>query len=91
MNGGFFFMGTRKSTTSRKATGKGSASSSRRAGKTIRAAIDGFLLDRESRNFSPKTLLQHRTSLAHLANFLLFTYVLLSSASVLATCCLVNE
>jgi integrase/recombinase XerD len=42
----------------------------RRAGKTLRAAIDDFLLDRESRNFSPKTLMQHRTSLAHLANFL---------------------
>jgi hypothetical protein len=38
-----FFMGTRKSAASRKATGKGSASSSRRAGKTIRAAIDDFL------------------------------------------------
>jgi site-specific recombinase XerD len=69
VNGGFFFMGTRKSTTSRTAT-KGSASLPRRAAKTIRAAIDDFLLDRESRNFSPKTLLQHKTSLAHLANFL---------------------
>lgn len=58
---------------SRKAAGKCSASSSsvqRRAGKTIHAFIDDFLLDRESRNFSAKTLLQHRTSLAHLAKFL---------------------
>ncbi len=64
-------MGTRKSKPSRKATVKGSVSTpSRYAGKTIRAAADDFLLDRESRNFSPKTLLQHRTSLAHLVNFL---------------------
>jgi integrase/recombinase XerD len=62
---------TRKSKTSHKATGKGSTSTrSRYAGKTIRAAIDDFLLDRESRNLSPKTLVQHRTSLAHLAKFL---------------------
>src|SRR5258708_25759869 len=65
-------MGTRTSQTSRKAAGKRSTSrgSPRYAGKTVRAAIDDFLLDRESRNFSPKTLVQHRTSLAHLANFL---------------------
>src|SRR5258708_10808311 len=65
-------MATRKSNTSRKATAKGSTSQTypRRAGKTIRAAIDDFLLDRESRNFSTKTLVQHRTSLAHLVNFL---------------------
>src|SRR5579864_5050729 len=71
-NRGFFFMGTRKEQTSRKATGKGSntSSASRRAGKTIRAAIDDFLLDRESRNLSQKTLKQHRTSLAHFVNFL---------------------
>jgi hypothetical protein len=42
----------------------------RRAGKTVRAASDDFPLDRESRNFGPKTLVQHRTALAHLANFL---------------------
>ena len=65
-------MGTRNAKTSYKATGKRSTSqtSSRLAGKTIRAAIDDFLLDRESRNFSHKTLEQHRTSLKHLANFL---------------------
>jgi len=65
-------MATRKSNSSRKATSKRSTSQTfpRRASKTIRAAIDDFLLDRESRNFSPKTLVQHRTSLAHLANFL---------------------
>jgi integrase/recombinase XerD len=65
-------MATRKSNPSRKATSKRSTSQTfpRRASKTIRAAIDDFLLDRESRNFSPKTLVQHRTSLAHLANFL---------------------
>ena len=65
-------MGTRTSQTSRKATAKRSTSRAfpRYAGKTVRAAIDDFLLDRESRNFSPKTLVQHRTSLAHLANFL---------------------
>jgi integrase/recombinase XerD len=65
-------MATRKSNTSRKAAVKRSTSQAypRRAGKSIRAAIDDFLLDRESRNFSPKTLVQHRTSLAHLANFL---------------------
>src|SRR5947209_712400 len=64
-------MGTGKSKPSRKAAAKSSSStSSRYASKTIRAAADDFLLDRESRNFSPKTLLQHRTSLAHLANFL---------------------
>src|SRR5436190_4521168 len=65
-------MPTRKSSSSQKATGKGSSSQSlsRRAGKTIRVAIDEFLLDRESRNLSGRTLFQHRTSLAHLANFL---------------------
>ena len=71
-------MGTRTShashasQTSRKATAKRSTSQAfpGRAGKTLRAAIDDFLLDRESRNFGPKTLVQHRTSLAHLANFL---------------------
>src|SRR5215470_9819020 len=65
-------MGTHTSRTSRKATAKRSTSRAfpRYAGKTVRAAIDDFLLDRESRNFSPKTLVQHRTSLAHLANFL---------------------
>src|SRR2546421_2266019 len=65
-------MTTRKSKSSQKATGKGSSSQSlsRRAGKTIRAAIDDFLLDRESRNLSEKTLKQHRTSLAHLVDFL---------------------
>ncbi len=64
-------MGTRNSKTSQKATGRRSTSQTfpRRASKTIRAAIDDFLLDSESRNFSPKTLVQHRTSLAHLANF----------------------
>ncbi len=62
---------------SSKATGKGSkntkaasSAASRRAGKTIRAAIDDFLLDRESRNLSERTLFQHRTSLAHFVNFL---------------------
>jgi site-specific recombinase XerD len=65
-------MATRKSHTSRKAATSRSTSQvyPRRAGKTLRAAIDDFLLDRESRNFSSKTLVQHRTSLAHLANFL---------------------
>jgi integrase/recombinase XerD len=65
-------MGNRNSKTSHKATGKRSNLQifPRRASKTLRAAIDDFLLDRESRNFSPKTLVQHRTSLAHLANFL---------------------
>src|SRR2546423_14947821 len=65
-------MATRKSNTLRKATSKRSTSQTypRWAGKPIRAAIDDFLLDRESRNLSPKTLVQHRTSLAHLANFL---------------------
>lgn len=66
-------MGTRKDQTSRKAAAQGSktsSSASRRAGKTIRAAIDDFLLDRESRNLSEKTLKQHRTSLAHLVDFL---------------------
>src|ERR1700686_936695 len=65
-------MTTRKSNPSRKAAAKGRTSQaySRRAGKTVRAAIDDFLLDRESRNFSPRTLVQHRTSLSHLANFL---------------------
>ncbi len=43
---------------------------SSRPEKAIRTAIDEFLLDRESRNLSPKTLVQHRTSLKHLANFL---------------------
>jgi site-specific recombinase XerD len=65
-------MATRRSNTPRKATAKRSTSPTfpRRAGKSLRAAIDDVLLDRESRNFSPKTLVQHRTSLAHLANFL---------------------
>ena len=65
-------MTTRKYKSSQKATGKGSSSQSlpHDAGKTIRAAIDEFLLDRESRNLSERTLFQHRTSLAHLANFL---------------------
>ncbi len=65
-------MATRKTNPSRKAAASRSTSKaySRRAGKTIRAAIDDFLLDRESRNFSNKTLVQHRTSLSHLANFL---------------------
>jgi hypothetical protein len=40
-------MSTRKSTPSRTDTGKVSASSPRRAGRTVRAAIDDFLLDRE--------------------------------------------
>ncbi len=43
---------------------------SRRSGKTLAVAIDEFLLDRESRNLSEKTLVQHRTSLKHLASFL---------------------
>jgi integrase/recombinase XerD len=65
-------MATRKTNPSRKAAASRSTSQAypRRAGKTIRAAIDDFLLDRESRNFSSKTLVQHRTSLSHLANFL---------------------
>src|SRR5438067_13915960 len=65
-------MATRKSNTPRKAAASRGTSQAypRRAGKTIRAGIDDFLLDRESRNFSPKTLVQHRTSLSHLANFL---------------------
>ncbi len=65
-------MATRKSNTPRKAAASRGTSQTypRRAGKTLRAAIDDFLLDRESRNFSPKTLVQHRTSLSHLANFL---------------------
>lgn len=65
-------MVTRKSNPSRKAAASRSTSQAypRRAGKTIRAAIDDFLLNRESRNFSRKTLVQHRTSLSQLANFL---------------------
>jgi hypothetical protein len=72
--GGFLFYGySQVEHPSRKSTGKRRVSSSSaklRAGKTIRATIDDFLLDRESRNFSAKTLVQHRTSLAHLAKFL---------------------
>jgi hypothetical protein len=47
-------MGNRNAKTSHKATGKRSISQifPRRASKTLRAAIDDFLLDRESRNFS---------------------------------------
>lgn len=63
-------MANRIPNTSQKATKRSSSRSSRLAGKTIRAAIDDFLLDKESRNFSPRTLVQHRTSLAHLAAFL---------------------
>ncbi len=43
---------------------------SRRAGKTIKAAIDEFLLDCESQHYSPKTIKWHTQALAHLANFL---------------------
>src|SRR5258708_21855582 len=46
------------------------AQSPQRARKTIKATIDEFLLDRESQNYSPKTLKWHRTALAHLAVFL---------------------
>ncbi|HEU5199793.1 MAG TPA: tyrosine-type recombinase/integrase [Ktedonobacterales bacterium] len=42
----------------------------RRAGKTLRAAIDEFLLDRQSQKYSPKTLKWHTQALAHLADFL---------------------
>jgi integrase/recombinase XerD len=46
------------------------ARASSRPEKALRTAIDEFLLDRESRNLSHKTLVQHRTSLKHLTNYL---------------------
>lgn len=64
-------MANRISKTPQKAAKRGQSSKApRRAGKTLRAAVDDFLLDRESRNFSEKTMLQHKTSLAHLSKYL---------------------
>ena len=67
-------MATRKSGSSQPSTQKSksssSRSSSRRSGKTIKAAIDDFLLDRQSQNHSTQTLRWHTIALDHFVTFL---------------------
>jgi site-specific recombinase XerD len=67
-------MATRKPGSSqpstKKRTSSSSRSSSRRSGKTIKAAIDDFLLDRQSQNHSPQTLRWHTIALDHFVTFL---------------------
>ena len=67
-------MATRKPGSShpstKKRTSSSPRSSSRRGGKTIKAAIDDFLLDRQSQNHSPQTLRWHTIALDHFVTFL---------------------
>ena len=60
--------GSRPST--KKRASSSSRSSSRRSGKTIKVAIDDFLLDRQSQNHSPQTLRWHTIALDHFVTFL---------------------
>jgi len=62
----------RKSETSQAALSQQDSSSvyARRASKTIRSAIDDFLLDRESRHYTPRTLKWHQLVLSYLIDFL---------------------
>ena len=54
----------------KKRASSSSRSSSRRSSKTIKVAIDDFLLDRQSQNHSPQTLRWHTTALDHFVSFL---------------------
>ena len=67
-------MATRKPGSSQPSTNKRTAHSprsiSRRTGKTIKAAVDDFLLDRQSQNHSPQTLQWHTIALDHFVTFL---------------------
>lgn len=56
--------------STKKRASSSSRSSSRRDGKTIKAAIDDFLLDRQSQNHSPQTLRWHTIALDHFVTFL---------------------
>jgi hypothetical protein len=56
--------------STKKRASSSSRSSSRRSGKTIKAAIDDFLLDRQSQNHSPQTLRWHTIGLDHFVTFL---------------------
>jgi len=56
--------------STKKRTSSSPRSSSRRGGKTIKAAVDEFLLDRQSQNHSPQTLRWHTIALDHFVTFL---------------------
>ncbi|BCL83992.1 hypothetical protein ccbrp13_64570 [Ktedonobacteria bacterium brp13] len=63
-------MTARKTDNSSKTTKKATSGSSRVRVKTIKNAVDNFILDHKSQNHSPQTLRWHSIALSHFLNYL---------------------